>query len=45
VEIAFEMRKGEEFLGWLLFQMDMDRVKNEFFVDEKALKKLQFQKL
>lgn len=44
VEIAFEMRKGEKFLGWLLFQMDMDRLKSEFSVDEEALKRLQFQK-
>ena len=44
MEIAFEMRKGAEFLGWLLFQMDTDRLKNAFDVDEETLKILQFQK-
>ena len=43
VEIAFEMKKGDIFLGWLIFQMDMDRLKKEFDVTEEMLKMFQFE--
>lgn len=37
IELAFEVKDGEKFLGWLLFQMDMKRLKNEFDADETVL--------
>ncbi len=42
VEVAFELEKGGRFLGWLVFQMDMDLVQREFRVDEEDLKAFQF---
>ena len=42
VELAFEMRKGEVRLGWLLLQMDMERLKKAFNVDDEALRKFRF---
>ncbi len=42
VEIAFEMRKGDEFLGWLLFQMDVDKLKNQFDINEETLRRFRF---
>jgi len=42
IEIAFEMRKENELMGWLLFQMDMDRLKNQFDVREETLRRFQF---
>jgi PAS domain S-box-containing protein len=42
VEVAFEMRKGENRLGWLLFQMDMARLGKAFNADEEVLKKFRF---
>lgn len=42
VEIAFEMKKGDLLLGWLLFQMNMDRLENDFEVDEALLQKFRF---
>jgi len=44
VEIAFEIEKDDRFLGWLIFQMDVDLLKQKFGIDEKVLKKFQFQK-
>ena len=44
IEIAFELRKGGRFLGWLIFQLDMDRLEREFKVDLETLKKMQIQK-
>jgi PAS domain S-box-containing protein len=43
VEIAFEMRKDDQFLGWLVFQMDVDLLKKVYGVDEEGLKKLRFE--
>ena len=37
IEIAFEWKDEEKFLGWLLFQMDMERLKNDFEADETVL--------
>jgi PAS domain S-box-containing protein len=42
VELAFEMKKGEVPLGWLLLQMDMERLNKAFNVDEGALTKFRF---
>jgi PAS domain S-box-containing protein len=42
VEMAFEMRRGEDFLGWLVFQMNMDMLDREYNIDEEGLKKFQF---
>lgn len=44
IEIAFEIAKDDRSLGWLIFQMDVDALKQKFGIDEKALKKFQFQK-
>lgn len=44
IEIAFEIAKDDRSLGWLIFQMDVDALKQKFRIDEKALKKFQFQK-
>ena len=43
-EMAFELKnKGGETLGWLLFKMDMDRLKERYNVDEDDLKHFQFE--
>jgi PAS domain S-box-containing protein len=42
VELAFEMKQGGVPLGWLLLQMDMERLKKAFNVDEQALRKFRF---
>jgi len=44
IEMAFEIKKGDTFLGWLIFQMNVKLLKQKFGIDEKALKKFQFQK-
>ena len=44
VELAFEFRKGNIFLGWVVFQMDMERLEQEFEMSEETLKLIQFQK-
>ena len=44
IEMAFEIKKGDAFLGWLIFQMNVELLKQKFGIDEKALKKFQFQK-
>jgi PAS domain S-box-containing protein len=44
IEIAFELYKDKAFMGWLVFQMDMDSLKDTYGVDDKNLKKLQFDK-
>ena len=43
-EIAFELYKDNAFMGWLIFQMDMDSLTNTYGIDVKNLKKLQFDK-
>jgi PAS domain S-box-containing protein len=42
VEIAFEMRKANESVGWLVFQMDMNLLKSQFDVSEETLRRFQF---
>ena len=44
IEIAFELNRGDQLLGWLVFQLDMDRLEREFKVDLETLKKMQIQK-
>jgi PAS domain S-box-containing protein len=41
VEIAFEMEKDGRLLGWLLFQMDMKALVENYEIDEEELKRLQ----
>ena len=42
-EIAFKLYKGDDFLGWLIFQVDMGVLKSKFNVDEEDLKKFHFE--
>jgi len=42
-EIAFKLYKGDDFLGWLIFQVDMEVLKSKYNVDEKDLKKFHFE--
>ena len=44
IEIAFEMTKDNEFLGWIVFQMDMDMMEETYAIDEEGLKKYQFKR-
>jgi PAS domain S-box-containing protein len=41
VEIAFEMVRNGRILGWLLFQMDMKALDENYEIDEEGLKRLQ----
>ena len=41
MEIAFELKKNQLNVGWLLFQMDVDCLKTRFDVDEEGLRNLQ----
>ena len=43
VEVAFEMKKDDQFVGWLVFQMDVDLIRDVYGVDEEGLKKLRFE--
>ncbi|MBW2480761.1 MAG: cyclic nucleotide-binding domain-containing protein [Deltaproteobacteria bacterium] len=43
-EIAFELYKADEFMGWLIFQMDMNLLANIYGADVQNLTKLQFDK-
>ncbi len=42
-EIAFKLYKGDDFLGWLIFQVDMEVLKGKYNVNEKDLKKFHFE--
>jgi PAS domain S-box-containing protein len=44
IEVAFEIAKEGTFLGWLIFQMDVDALKQKFEIDEETLKRFRFQK-
>ena len=44
VEIAFELRKDNEFLGWLVFQMDMELLRKIHGIDIESLKEFEFEK-
>jgi hypothetical protein len=43
VEVAFEMRENDQPLGWMVFQMDIDLLRDVYGVDEEGLKKLTFE--
>ena len=43
-EIAFELRKDNEFLGWLVFQMDMELLQKIHGIDIEGLKEFEFKK-
>jgi hypothetical protein len=43
VEVAFEMKKDDQFVGWMVFQMDVDLIRDVYGVDEEGLKKLRFE--
>ena len=42
VEIAFELKKDGALQGWLLFQMDVDCLKDTYGVEERDLRTFQF---
>lgn len=44
VEIAFELQHKEAFIGWLVFQMDMDQLQKTLDIDLDDLRKLQMEK-
>lgn len=44
LEIAFEVKKDNQPLGWLIFQMDIDFIEREYGVDEEGLKAFRFKK-
>lgn len=44
MEIAFEMSRNNEFMGWLVFQMNVDFLKKAHGVGEEDLKKFQFKR-
>jgi len=44
IEIAFEINGNGDLLGWLVFQMDMDLLKDKYGVNEEDLKGFQFKK-
>jgi len=44
VEIAFEWSKDEEFLGWLVFQMDVDSLETEYEINDEDLRQFKFDK-
>lgn len=44
IEVAFELNKHNEFLGWLVFQMDVDFLKEVCKMDEEGLRDLHFDK-
>jgi PAS domain S-box-containing protein len=44
VEIAFRLDQNQKNLGWLVFQMDMDKLLEKYNCDEEDLKAFQFQR-
>jgi hypothetical protein len=44
VEIAFELKRNNEFLGWLVFQMDVNSLAEGYGVDEEDLSRFHFGK-
>lgn len=45
VELAFEMEKENQVLGWIVFQMNMEFLKKNYGVSEEDLKRFQVGKL
>jgi PAS domain S-box-containing protein len=44
IEVAFIMEKDNKLLGWLVFQMDVDRLAENYGVDEDDLRQFEFRK-
>jgi len=44
IEIAFECSRDEEFLGWLIFQMDVDSLETQYEIDDEDLRQFRFEK-
>ena len=44
IEVAFEMSRDGRFLGWLVFQMNVDLLQKEYRIDGGGLKKFRFNK-
>jgi PAS domain S-box-containing protein len=42
LELAFELKRGQDCLGWLVFQLNASALKDHFGMDEEALKALRF---
>ena len=42
IEIAFEMAKDGQVLGWLVFQVDLQKLEKEYNVNEDDLRHLPF---
>ncbi|MBW2108478.1 MAG: cyclic nucleotide-binding domain-containing protein [Deltaproteobacteria bacterium] len=42
VEVAFPLQMGPRFLGWLVFQMDMEMLEKTYRLDEHGLQRLRF---
>jgi PAS domain S-box-containing protein len=42
LEMAFEIKHGQEMLGWLVFQLDAGALQSRFGLDEESLKALRF---
>jgi PAS domain S-box-containing protein len=42
LEVAFELKRKDRTLGWLIFQMDMDCLKDAYGVTEDDLRRFQF---
>ena len=43
IELAIPIRMGEEMLGWIVFQMDMDFLNKRAEIDEEAMKQFRFE--
>jgi PAS domain S-box-containing protein len=43
VEVAFEMIEDDQPLGWMVFQMDTDLLRDVYGIDEEGLKSLTFE--
>ncbi len=41
IEIAFEMSRDNQALGWLVFQMNVDLLRKTYKIDENGLKAFQ----
>ncbi len=42
IEVAFELKRNGDLLGWLLFQMDTEKLETHYGLDEQSLAQFQF---
>ena len=42
IEVAFKVNQDDHLLGWLVFQMDTDRLEKDFGLNEEDLRLFQF---